>query len=217
MKSYLGFDCYSPDHILWIMLLSVPSLIIWVIGMPLFAFIVLLLNRNSLDSGPVRQIFLVLYQGFKQNVFYWEFVNTLRKVLLLLFSTVLSIFSSNYSALISIAILVVLVHVQIKLDPYEDKRYNSIEIKAVIAGTLTLFCSIIFDQNSQDDGNPTIIILIMIFLVITNLMFIIEWLYLFIKTFNIKNVKVQLLLQILASLILERHDFEEVNESGTSK
>ena len=57
----------------------------------------------------------------------------------------------------------------------------------------------------------------MALLVIINLLFIIEWLYLFIKTFNIRNAKVQLLLQILASLILERHEFEDVHESDTSQ
>ena len=139
MKSHLGFDCYSSKHVTWIMLLAVPSLIIWVIGMPLFAFIVLLVNRNGLDSGPVRIIFLVLYQGLKKNAFYWEFVNTLRKVLLLLFSTVLSVFPLNYSALVSIAVLVILIHIQMKIDPYEDKKHNHIEIKAVIAGTMALF------------------------------------------------------------------------------
>ena len=107
--------------------------------MPLFAFIVLLVNRNGLDSGPVRIIFLVLYQGLKKNAFYWEFVNTLRKVLLLLFSTVLSVFPLNYSALVSIAVLVILIHIQMKIDPYEDKKHNHIEIKAIIAGTMALF------------------------------------------------------------------------------
>ena len=200
----------------WIMLLSVPGLILWVIGIPLFAFILLLINRNSLRSGPVRKIFLVLYQGYKPNAFYWEFVNTLRKVLVLLFSTVLSAYPLTYSAFLSIAVLVVLIHIQIKIDPYEDPKHNHIEIKAVIAGTMTLFCGIMFDQKSSEEGTPTIIMIIMVFLVITNLMFIIEWLYLFIKTFNIKNAKVQILLQILASLILERYEFEEVHESTTS-
>ena len=217
MKAYLGFDCYDSQHTFWIFILAVPSLIIWVVGIPLFAFIVLLYHRNNLESGPVKRIFFVLYQGLKQNTFYWEFVNTLRKVLLLLFSTVLSIFPLNYSAFLSIAILVVLIHVQIKIDPYEDKKHNHIEIKAVIAGTMALFCGIVFNQNSSEQENPTIIMLIMAFLIIINLVFLIEWLYLFIKTFNIKNAKVQLLLQILASLILERHEFEEVHESETSQ
>ena len=217
MKAYSGFDCYSTEHITWIMLLAVPSLILWVIGIPLLAFIVLLLNRNNLDSGPVRIIFLVLYQGFKQKAFYWEFVNTLRKVLLLLFSTVLSVYSLYYSTFISISISIVLVYIQIKIDPYEDKRYNQIEIKAVIAGTMALFCGIIFTQKSNEDGTPAIIMAIIIILFITNLMFIIEWLYLFVKTFKFKNAMIQLLLQILASLILVKHEFEEVNESESSK
>ena len=216
MKAHLDFDCYSPDHITWIMVIAMPSLIIWVIGVPLFAFIVLSINRHSLDSGPVKKIFLVLYQGLKQKAFYWEFVNTIRKVLLLLFSAVLSIFPLTYSALVSISTLVVLIYIQIKIDPYEDKKHNHIEIKAVIAGTMTLFCGIIFDQKSSEDGTPTIIMTIMVFLVITNLMFIIEWLYLFIKTFNIKNAKVQLLLQVLASLILERHELDIIYESRSS-
>ena len=217
MKAHLGFDCYSSEHIFWILILAVPSLILWVIGMPLFAFIVLLLNRNSLDSGPVRRIFFVLYQGFKKNTFYWEFINTIRKVLLLLFSTVLSAFPLNYSALVSIAVLVILIHLQVKLDPYEDKKHNNIEIKAIIAGTMALFCGIIFDQDSSENKHPTMMLTILIFLIIINVIFIIEWLYLFIKTFNIKNAKVQLFLQILASLILERHEFEEVNESDNSQ
>ena len=200
----------------WIMLLSVPGLILWVIGIPLFAFILLLINRNNLNSDSVRKIFLVLYQGYKPKAFYWEFVNTLRKVLVLLFSTVLSAYPLTYSAFISIAVLVVLIHIQIKIDPYEDIKHNHIEIKAVIAGTMTLFCGIMFDQKSSEEGTPTIIMIIMVFLVITNLMFIIEWLYLFIKTFNIKNVKVQILLQFLASLVLEKYEFEEMHESSST-
>ena len=58
---------------------------------------------------------------------------------------------------------------------------------------------------------------IIIILFITNLMFIIEWLYLFVETFKFKNAMIQLLLQILASLILVKHEFEEVNESESSK
>ena len=217
MKTYLEFDCYSSQHIFWVMVLSVPSLILWVIGIPLFAFFVLLINRSNLDSGPVKRIFFILYQGLKQNAFYWEFVNTLRKVLLLLFSTILSVFPPNYSAFISIAILILLIHIQIKIDPYEDQRHNQIEIKAVIAGTVTLFCGILFDQNNQEEGSPLIITLIMAFLIIINLMFIFEWLYLFIKTFNIKNAKVQIILQILASLLLAKHEFDQIIESNSSQ
>ena len=132
-------------------------------------------------------------------------------------STILSVYPVYYSALISIALLMVLIHIQIKIDPYEDERHNRIEIKAMTVGTITLFCGIIFDQDSTENRHPTMILIALIFLIVVNMLFVIEWLYLFLKTLNIKNVKMQLILQILASLILERHDFEELHDSVKSE
>ena len=132
-------------------------------------------------------------------------------------STILSIYPVQYSALISVALLMVIIHIQIKIEPYEDERHNRIEIKAMTVGTITLFCGIIFDQDSTENRHPTIIFIVMIFLIIVNMLFVIEWLYLFLKTLNIKNIKVQIILQILASLILEKHEFEELHDSEKSE
>ena len=44
-------------------------------------------------------------------------------------------------------------------------------------------------------------------------MFLIEWLYHFIKTYNIKNVVVQLFLQILASLLFQKHESYTTEQS----
>ena len=121
------------------MAIAVPSLIIWVLGIPIFAFVILYKNRHNLDSGPVRQIFLMLYQGYKHDKFYWEFVNTFRKVLLLVLSTLLSVFSVYYAAIISISVLWVMMHIQNRVQPYENLKYNSIEIKAMLAGSMTLY------------------------------------------------------------------------------
>ena len=199
---------------MWIMILGVPSLIVWIIGMPTIAFIILLIYRDNLMKvGPVKRTFLVLYQGLKKGAFYWEFVNTIRKVVLLFISTVLSIFSVYYTALVSVLFLFILTSLQIKIQPYEDKRYNKIEIRAITAGTMTLFCGVMFDQDGSQDKSPLLLLIILILLIAINLMFIIEWLYLFIRTLNIKNIKVQLFLQLLASLIFERHEFQEVQET----
>ena len=121
------------------MVITVPGLIIWVLGIPIFAFVILYKNRHSLDSGPVRQIFLMLYQGYKHDKFYWEFVNTFRKVLLLIFSTLLSIFSVYYAAIISISALWIMIHIQHRVQPYVNKNYKAIEIKAMLAGSMTLY------------------------------------------------------------------------------
>ena len=47
-------------------------------------------------------------------------------------------------------------------------------------------------------------------------MFLIEWLYMFLQTFNIKNSLVQLFLQILASLLFQKHEPNIIHESQES-
>ena len=121
------------------MMIAVPGLIVWVLGIPIFAFTILYKNRHNLDSGPTRLIFLMLYQGYKHDKFYWEFVNTFRKVLLLVFSTLLSLFSVYYAAIISIGTLWIMLHIQHRIQPYENKKYNTIEVKAMLAGSMTLY------------------------------------------------------------------------------
>ena len=119
MRAHIESGCYSSQHVLWIMAIAVPGVIIWVFIIPIFTLIILFKNRNNLDSGPVRHIFLMLYQGYKHDKFYWEFVNTLRKVLLLVFSTILSLFSVYYAALTSMTMLWVMISIQNRIQPYK--------------------------------------------------------------------------------------------------
>jgi glycosyltransferase involved in cell wall biosynthesis len=79
----LKMKCYSSEHILWSFLLGIPMLIFWGLGIPLTAFIILWYNRYNLDSSKIRKYYLMIYQGLKRKVFFWEFVNTTKKMLIL--------------------------------------------------------------------------------------------------------------------------------------
>jgi len=68
----------------WCALLGAPILIIWVISLPVIALILLKKNIHKEGDNKVQQYFLILYQGLKIKHFYWEFVNSLRKVLILI-------------------------------------------------------------------------------------------------------------------------------------
>ena len=58
-------------------------LLVWGIGAPIVALLVLLKYKKSLDTWNVQKYLLVLYQGLKSKRFYWELINTARKTLLL--------------------------------------------------------------------------------------------------------------------------------------
>lgn len=76
-------ECNSTSHIKYCCLLALPILLIWVISMPAIALIFLFKNKKEAKSNKKRQYFLILYQGLTPQCFYWEFVNILRKALIL--------------------------------------------------------------------------------------------------------------------------------------
>ena len=82
VKLDLDIVCFSLEHMAWWAMIALPILIIWAAGCPILVFIILFKNRKSLQEKYMQNYFLMLYQGLKDNVFYWELVNTLRKVIL---------------------------------------------------------------------------------------------------------------------------------------
>lgn len=135
----MDYDCYSSEHLLWAALIAIPMMIVWVIGFPILAFIILYKKRHTLEEGNIKEYMMILYQGLKQRVFYWEFVNTIRKTLILMINVFLSSTSIFYQVLISVLTLFTTVQIQKKLEPYKLKHNNEIEIQGTIAGTITLF------------------------------------------------------------------------------
>ena len=56
---------------------------IWSIGIPVTALMIMLKYRNKLDTWDVKKYLVMLYQGLRLERYYWELINTIRKVLLL--------------------------------------------------------------------------------------------------------------------------------------
>ena len=121
---------------------------------------------------------LILYQGLKQKRYYWEFVNTLRKVLILMSFSLLITLAPFYRLIVAVIILWVTFRIELHLSPYKEERNTNIEILAILAGTLTLYSGLVF--TSEDEQNTFINAIILIFVVIFNISFISKWTYLFI-------------------------------------
>jgi hypothetical protein len=113
-------------------------LIVWVIGAPVLAFVVLYKHRNNLEEGSIKKYLLMIYQGIRPEIFYWEFVNTIRKSLIIAINTTMSLISVNYRVLISIVCLLGFIRLQLRLKPFRNEENNNIEIKAITAGTMAL-------------------------------------------------------------------------------
>lgn len=189
-------------------------LIIWVFGSSGIALYILVHNRNRLEEEDIKRFFLSLYQGLKHKAFYWEFVNTIRKVLILIFNVLLAEEVGIYRAITAILVLIIIFRIQIRIKPYKDERNNEIEILAILTGTLTLFCGIIF--VSEETSNSTINTLILLVVFIYNVYFILNWILLLLLTFKTKN-KYLLMAKTLLNTVLRKNYKLEEDEAEVDK
>ena len=196
---YTRMDWYSDEHLKWCFLISLPILIIWVITCPLIALLLLWKNINRGDN-KVNQYFLILYQGLKRKNFYWEFINSLRKGLILTTFALLD----SYQIFVAVIVLVITSRIQIALKPYKDPKNNEVELLAIVAGTLTLASGVIF---MEEDAIEYINFIIFIIVLLINLKFLGEWVYLFLLWHSQKYKMAGKIAKCLAIVLLKNGNF----------
>lgn len=137
---------------LWILTVALPMFVFYGIGIPLTAFFLLYKRRKELSEWSTRRYFLILYQGLKPDVFYWEFVNTTRKVLVLIVVVFLARASVHLKALLITVVLVTFFRLQVYLSPYKLEENNGLELLEMSTGLITLFGGLLFisDDNRED-------------------------------------------------------------------
>ena len=62
----------------------------WGLGIPFFAFLLLRMDRFTLDKIETKMKFGFLYRGFKKNFYYWEIVIMYRKIMLIMIAIILA-------------------------------------------------------------------------------------------------------------------------------
>ena len=128
----LEVQCWNDTHIRYSIIIAVPSLFIWGLGIPIFANIVLYKHRKELDVLEIREKYGFLYNGYKKKYFYWESVNMYRKIIIILISVFLKLFGVITQALVVFLVLIVFLFLNIKLLPFTFKSLNDMEILSIM-------------------------------------------------------------------------------------
>ncbi|CAI2377736.1 unnamed protein product [Moneuplotes crassus] len=199
MTHHMEYSCYSKDHIAWIAFEAIPTLLIWVIGLPLIALWVLIKYRKNLNEMKIQSYFLILYQGFRPECFYWEFLNFFKKFLLLSIHSLLNTFSVNYQIALSIVCLVGFFYFQKYMQPFKTKDNNQIDLLALSTGIVTIYSGLIFavGQDIHEGFELTALTLITVF----NGYFLLNWVYFLMVALEWKNQKFIYLVNTLGGIL----------------
>ena len=121
--------CWSVTHLKWIfglgkllvciICIAIPMLVIYVIGVPFSAFWILYKNRYNLSKPSVLSYFLILYQGLKHEIYYWEIWNTLRKFILLSLHVFIPDDLKMLKALFGVFVLTFFSTLQLRIKPFK--------------------------------------------------------------------------------------------------
>lgn len=72
--------------------IALPGIIVWGLGIPFFAYILLTREKDKLKTLAVRYKYGFLYRGYKTKYYYWESYIMYRKILLIF----IAVFIQNY-------------------------------------------------------------------------------------------------------------------------
>lgn len=76
----MTIKCWDPPHRFWSYTVAAPSIVVWGLGIPFFALILMYRERHHLDRVETKEKFGFLYAGYTQSLFFWEIVIMYRKI-----------------------------------------------------------------------------------------------------------------------------------------
>jgi len=164
--------CYQAE---WLQYLGVAvyGLFVWALGIPAGLLIWMVIRKHKLydisSKGDEMYKWVgPIYLRFKAERYWWEFMNFLRKVGILVVGCYLSAYPL-FSACLAIAILGISIVLVMAIQPYEFQASNFLEVLLNFILILFFLCGILFQTGSLPVNNQysqTIFSLLVIFLAV---------------------------------------------------
>lgn len=135
----LSIRCWDDDHLKYALGMGLPIIIIWGVLTPTLSFILLIHHKRSMDTLKTKLKFGIIYFGFSDKRYYWEFMILFRKLVLITLSVFVGNYSRNAQALMILAALIVYLYIQLKCEPYATKDLNSLETYYILVSAVTVY------------------------------------------------------------------------------
>ena len=173
-RSYLTFnleqECWVGTHLILSSTLTVPLLLFWMIIFPGIFLVYMIRKKNQLNDEFVYQVTKFFQTGFKHKFFYWEFINMLRKFIIILLTTFLR---DNQQVVIYILIPVMafFFFLQVYTLPFEFSRHNRLEMISLNSAFITYYSGVFYLRSISEVTKLLFLLLILI----SNIVYLLFW------------------------------------------
>jgi len=177
----LEVECWGSTHLFWVFAVALPAFIVWGLGIPFFAYRILKKNQLNLESNEFKSKYGFLYDGYKSEKYYWEFVVLYRKIIMIFISVFMVTYGTTIQSLAVLGVAFVSFMLQLRGVPFQQNDLNTMEKRGLISATITLYCGIYYITKELPTA-VNILLIVVIFAV--NGAFFATWLALLLKEYK---------------------------------
>ena len=183
--------CFKNDHLFYMMLLTIPQILIYIIGLPVAATLLIVINKKHLHKKKFYMRYGLLYLGYKDNRAWWELIIAIRKVSVVAigtFGTLLRVVDVQaHLALLIIFISIVLHLIGKPFDMEQDNTrmlYN-FELFALVISWSTFWGGLLFFLGKEKPGSISIGVkeFVTVTLVVANISFLAVSIFIFVREY----------------------------------
>ena len=198
LLSDLRVQCWVGKHLNYVLWYTLPSLVIWCVGLPVGILVLIVKYRKDLRTSNNLIRFSFLCKGYKPSMFFWTFLIIFKKYFILI-ETVL--FSQQNPALPAVAVLICLliyIILQVYFKPYLKSSLNATETLAV-GSSITLLLTGLTGSGMSKNMSALVTIFVVISFTVLGLFFL------------------YLLLQVVWALLAETKWVQKIKENRKKK
>lgn len=158
----VGLDllCWQSDHLKYALGLVLPCLLIWGVAVPAGVLLFLMRRRDHINEADDNIRYGFLVRGYREGLFYWEYVVIYRKLLVIVFIVFFSQVSLFLQVLSTLGLLLGSIVLQQYLRPYSQPALNSLEFRSLLVTTITLYSGLFFYSESVGEVGQVLIFVV---------------------------------------------------------
>ena len=168
--------CFEGRHLNYVITLTIPQLLLYVIGLPLTAVVIIIRNSHRLLDKRFYTRYGLLYLGYRDERAWWEGIIAIRKVAIVsisTFGTLLGVVDLQIHLCLLVVFLSIVAHLAVQ--PFDILRQNTrmlhnLEFTCLVVCFLTYWGGLFFFLGHEKVGtvNPSVLVFFSISLVLAN-------------------------------------------------
>ena len=170
--------CFEGRHFTYMLILGLPQIVLYALGLPLLTYVFLFRHRNHLDKPVVKFRYGLFFSGFRKEKYYWECIVALRKES----TVVLAVFGPQLGVamLAHVSLLVIILQLLLQLTghPYDQRQFKLqiLDVSSLLICWGTMWSGFFFYSPRPPNQKPALIFLTML-VVTVNALFMAILLY----------------------------------------